>query len=90
MHDIQKTSIYWREYNRLNLRYKRMIDDAIEVLKESPTEYQNKITRISKHKDGVLYRFRLPGCYIMYVVPEHAEGEKVMLTLLSVKNLRNN
>jgi len=90
MHEIQKTSTFQRVYQQLPLRFRRMIDEAVEVLKETPEQYQSKITKISKHKDGLMYRFRMPGCYIMYVVPPYREGESAIITLLDVKQLMKN
>lgn len=87
MHEIQKTTSYSREYQKLGLRFRRLLDEAVEVLKEYPIDYQSKITKISNHKDGVMYRFRMPGCYLMYVVPPFKEGEAVTITLLSIKQL---
>jgi len=85
MYEIQKTTNYRFQYTKLNLRFKRFVDEAIEVIKENPTDYQNRITHIGNKKDGGLYRFRIPGCYLMYVVPFHQEGEAQSIILLSVK-----
>jgi mRNA-degrading endonuclease RelE of RelBE toxin-antitoxin system len=87
MHEIQKTSTYSREYQKLALRYRRMVDEAVDVLKETPTDHQTKITRISNHKDGLMYRYRMPGFYLMYVVPPFEEGEYAVITLLDIKML---
>ena len=73
MYEIQKTTNYRFQYTKLNLRFKRFVDEAIDILKENPTEYQNKITHIGNKKDGGLYRFRIPGCYLLYVVPFHGQ-----------------
>lgn len=85
MYEIQKTTNYRFQYTKLNLRFKRFVDEAIEVIKENPTDYQNRITHIGNKKDGGLYRFRIPGCYLMYVVPFHQENEAPSIILLSVK-----
>jgi hypothetical protein len=87
MHEIQKTTNFRFQYNKLNLRFKRMIDEAAEVLKENPTDFQNRITHIGNRKDGGLYRFRLPGCYLLYVVPEHEVGTFTVITLTNVKTM---
>ena len=87
MHELQKSSPFIREYSKLNLRFRRMVDEALEVLKETPTDYQSKITKISKHKDGLMYRYRMPGCYLVYVVPPYSEGEYTVITLLDIRNL---
>lgn len=87
MHEILKTPTYQREYQKLGLRYRRMVDEAIEVLRETPLEFQSKITKISKHKDGMMYRFRLPGFYLMYVVPPFNDGEFPPVTVLDIKAL---
>ena len=87
MYEIQKTTNFRFQYNKLPLRFKRMVDEAAEVLKEYPTDFQNKITHIGNRKDGGLYRFRLPGCYLLYVVPEHEEGATATITLTTIKAL---
>jgi hypothetical protein len=87
MHEIQRTSTFTRQYQQLALRFRRMVDEAMDIVKEYPVEYQSKITKISNHKDGVMYRFRMPGCYMMYVVPPFEEGESVIITLLDIKHL---
>lgn len=87
MYEIQKTTNFRFQYNKLALRFKRMVDEASEILKEYPTDYQNKITHIGNRKDGGLYRFRLPGCYLLYVVPEHDEDATPNVILTTVKML---
>lgn len=87
MHEILKTSTYSREYQKLALRFRRMVDEAVDVLKETPTEHQSRITKISKHKDGLMYRYRLPGFYLMYVVPPFEEGQYTIITMLDIKSL---
>lgn len=64
-----------------------MVDGAIEVIKESPTSYQNRITHIGNKKEGGLYRFRMPGCYILYVVALHDDGDPASITLTNIKVL---
>ncbi len=88
MYEISKTTNFRFQYNKLNLRYKRNIEDAIEYIKESPTEGQGKITQIANKKEGGLYRYRLPGCYIFYILPEHEEGEATIITMTAIKLLR--
>jgi hypothetical protein len=86
-YELTKTTNYRFQFNKLNLRFKRFVEEALEIIKETPTEFPGKITRIANQKDGTLYRFRLPGCYILYVVPIHEPGELVMITLTAVKML---
>jgi mRNA-degrading endonuclease RelE of RelBE toxin-antitoxin system len=88
MHEIQKTTNFRFQYNKLNLRFKRWVDEAIELIKESPTEFQGKITHLANKKDGSLYRYRMPGIYLLYVVPNHEAGEAATITLTAVKMLR--
>ncbi len=87
MHEIHRTTNFRFQYNKLNLRFKRMVDEAADVLKEYPTEFQSKITYLGSRKEGGLYRFRLPGCYLLYVVPEHEDGASTVITLTTVKLL---
>lgn len=87
IHEIQKTTNYRFQYNKLNLRFKRFVDEAIEIIKEYPTEFQGKITHIANRKEGGMYRFRVPGCYITYVVAEHEPGEASIINLTGVKML---
>jgi hypothetical protein len=87
MYEIQKTTNFRFQYNKLNLRFKRMVDEASEILKEYPTDFQNKITHLGTRRDGGLYRFRLPGCYLLYVVPEHEEDATPSVILTTVKLL---
>lgn len=88
MHEIQRTTNYRFQYNKLDLRLKRFIEEALEILKESPTEHQGRITHIANRKEGGLYRYRMPGCYLLYIVPEHVPGEPVTITLTNVIRLR--
>jgi hypothetical protein len=88
MHEIQKTTNYRFQYNKLQLRFKRFVEEAIEIIKENPTEFQGRITHISNRKEGRLYRFRMPGCYLLYIVPEHEPGDNTIITLMNVIMLR--
>lgn len=87
MHEIEKTTNFRYQYNKLNLRFKRFVDEAIEIIKEYPTDYQGKIKHLSNKKDGRLYRFRIPGCYILYIVPEAEPDAPSAIILTSVKLL---
>lgn len=87
-YEIDSTSHFRSRYNKLDHRLKRCIDNAVEVLKEYPTEYQQKITFLSKRKDGGLYRFRMPGCYLHYIIPEETLGKMYAVTLVDIKVLR--
>ncbi|WP_373531700.1 hypothetical protein [Vampirovibrio sp.] len=83
--EIQKTSNYQFQYHKLNLRFRRLVDVAVDVLKENPTEYQNKITHIGNKREGGLYRFRMPGCYLLYVIPEHEVDTPASIILTAIK-----
>jgi hypothetical protein len=50
-------------------------------------EFQGKITHLANKKEGGLYRFRIPGCYLLYIVPAHEPGEGAIITLTAVKKL---
>lgn len=88
MYEIQKTNNFRFQYNKLNLRYKRWVDEAIELIRQTPTELQGKIMHIANRKEGGLYRFRMPGCYLLYIVPEHEPGEESAIICTSIKLLR--
>jgi len=75
--EIQRTSNFSAKYNKLTLRFKRLVDQAVEIIKEFPTDYQNRITVLSQKKEGRLYRFRLPGCYLFYIVPQGENDDEV-------------
>jgi hypothetical protein len=83
--EIQKTTNYQFQYYKLNLRFRRLVDAAVEILKESPTEYQNRITHIGNKKEGGLYRFRMPGCYLLYVLPERTPDAPLKVVLTGIK-----
>jgi hypothetical protein len=86
-YEITKTTNYRFQFNKLTLRFKRFVEEALEMIKETPTSLQGKITHLANSKEGALYRFRLPGCYIIYVVPPHEPGESVTITLTGIKML---
>lgn len=81
--EIERTNNFRFQYNKLTLRMKRFIDEAVEVIKESPTAFQGKITALAKKKEGRLYRYRVPGAHILYVVND----ENPIVTLTNVKTL---
>lgn len=83
--EIQKTSNYMFQYHKLNVRFRRLVDSAVDILKESPKEYQNRITQIGTKKEGGLYRFRMPGCYLLYVIPEGEPNTPVKVILSGIK-----
>jgi len=88
LYEIQKTSSFTYQYNKLELRFKRNVDTAIDIVKEYPTDYKNMITHLGNRRDGGLYRIRMPGCYIFYIVPEHnMEEEAVVLTMVNIKKM---
>jgi hypothetical protein len=86
-YEIQKTTNFRFQFNKLSLRFKRIAEEAIDVIKESPMEYQGKITHLANKKEGGFYRFRLPGCYLLYIVPMHETGVTTVVTLTGVKML---
>jgi hypothetical protein len=73
------------QYHKLKLRFRRLVDSAVDILKENPTEYQNRITHIGNRKEGGLYRFRMPGCYLLYVIPESDPDTPVKVILTGIK-----
>ncbi len=79
-YEIEKTNNFRFQFNKLTLRMKRFVEEAIEVIKESPTEFQGKITAIANKKEGRLYRYRVPGAHILYIVKQ--DEPIVMLTNL--------
>lgn len=83
--EILKTSNYQFQYHKLKLRFRRLVDSAVDILKESPTEYQNSITHIGSRKEGGLYRFRMPGCYLLYVISEGEPNTPVKVILSGIK-----
>jgi mRNA-degrading endonuclease RelE of RelBE toxin-antitoxin system len=88
-YEIERTTNFRFEFTKLNLRFKRFVEEAIDTLKETPTELPGKITHLANKKDGGLYRFRVPGCYIIYVVPLLVEeGDVPRVILTGVKMLR--
>ena len=88
MNFIDKSSNFKYKYSKLNLRLRRLADEAIDIIREHPTDFQNKITHISNRKEGGLYRFRQPGCYLIYVVPEpEVEDEAVTIIMMDIKAL---
>jgi hypothetical protein len=85
INEVNKTTNFKFQYHKLNLRFRRLVDAAIEIIKESPTDYQNRITHIGNKKEGGLYRFRMPGCYILYVVGHHEDGDAMSVILTTIK-----
>ena len=47
VYELEKTSTYRFQYSRLDLKKKRLVDAAIEEIKQTPTEAQGKITLLS-------------------------------------------
>lgn len=89
-YDVEKTTSYRLQFSKLNLRFKRFVEEAVETVKQTPTDLPGKITHIGNKKDGGLYRFRVPGCYLMYVVPFQApdNGQASTIILTGVQMLR--
>ena len=86
--EVDKTTNFRFQYNKLSLKYKRFVDEAIKIIKESPTDFQGKITHLAAKKTHHLYRFRLPGAYILYLVPKQGLKEKNnQIILFTVKTL---
>ncbi|WP_303674263.1 hypothetical protein [Vampirovibrio chlorellavorus] len=88
MHNVDKSSNFKYKYSKLPLRLRRLTDEAVEIIREHPTDFKNRITHISNRKEGALYRFRQPGCYLIYIVPEpEVEGEAVTIIMMDLKAL---
>ncbi|MEM0950678.1 MAG: hypothetical protein AAGI66_00870 [Cyanobacteria bacterium P01_H01_bin.74] len=87
-YETSTTSAFRNQYNKVDRRLRRIVDDAVEIIKEFPTDYQHKITYISKRKEGGLYRFRVPGCHIFYILPEKETEKPNTIILTAVKPLR--
>ena len=83
-YEIKKTNNYRYQYNKLALKHRRFIDEAVEILKETPDEFQGKITALARKKDGRLYRFRVPGIHVLYIMHE----EEPIVTMTQIKVLR--
>lgn len=83
-YEIQRTNNFRFQYNKLPLKMKRFVEEAIEVLKESPEDCHGKITPLSRKKDGRLFRFRVPGAHILYIL----HSEDPLVTMTQIKLLR--
>ena len=83
LYELERTTNYRFQYNKLNLRMRRFVDEAIEIIKESPTDFHGKISHMANRKTHNMYRFRVPGAYIIYLVP--VEG--TVVTLTNIKSL---
>lgn len=83
MYTIEKTNNYRYQYNKLPLRLKRFVDEVEDIIKDNPFEMQGKIKPLSKKKDGRLFRFRVPGAHVLYIV----HSEEPVITMTQVKTL---
>lgn len=84
LYELEKTPNYRFQYNKLSLKLKRFINEALDILKEYPTEYQGKILHLANRKEFHMYRFRVPGAYIIYLLHK----DQPLITLTSVIVLR--
>ena len=84
-YEFQKSPNYRFQYNKLNTRMQRFVDEALGIIQETPREFQGKITFLSHKKEFDLYRFRIPGAYLLYLVPQDAMNPQIILT--SVRTL---
>jgi mRNA-degrading endonuclease RelE of RelBE toxin-antitoxin system len=80
MYEIELTATYRVQLNRLTQKFHRFVLEAIDILKESPTQYQDRIMVLSKQKEkNQRFRYRLPGgIYLFYTV--HQTQPLVTLT----------
>lgn len=83
-YEIQRTNNFRFQYNKLALKHKRFVEEAIDVLKETPDECQGKITPLARKKNGRLYRFRVPGAHILYII----HSDEPIVTMTQIKVLR--
>lgn len=81
-YEIQRTNNFRFQYGKLTLKHKRFIEEAIEILKDTPEEFQGRITPLAKKKDGRLYRIRIPGAHILYII--HHDEPVVMMTQIKI------
>jgi len=82
-YEIERTNNFRFQFNKLTLKMKRFVEEAIEVLKDTPHEFQGKITAIANKKDGRLYRYRVPGAHILYIIKQ----EEPIVVLTNLKTL---
>ncbi|MGE0200671.1 MAG: hypothetical protein AB7P76_06860 [Candidatus Melainabacteria bacterium] len=84
-YNLVKTSTFMVNFRGLPKKLKRLTLEAMEVIKESPTVYQDKITRMTARKEeGTAFKFRVPGAWITYVVHD----KQPMVTMLSVREMK--
>lgn len=83
MFEIDKTSMFRSKYEALPVRLRRRIQEGIEILKETPTDYRGRIMYMAKRKDkSALYRFQLQGIQLFYLL--HPDTPVVTMTNLSL------
>lgn len=83
-YEFEKTPNYRFQYNKLPLKMKRFVEEALDIIQASPTEFQGRIRHLSDKKDHRMFRYRIPGAYLIYLVPN--EGQ--VITLMNLKKLR--
>jgi mRNA-degrading endonuclease RelE of RelBE toxin-antitoxin system len=84
MYELEPTTQYRVKYNKLDARLKHLIHEAMEILREFPTEYQGRIMRLAKRKENVYYRIRVPGAHVHYFIHE----DQPLVTLTNIEVLR--
>jgi mRNA-degrading endonuclease RelE of RelBE toxin-antitoxin system len=83
MYTIEKTNNFRFQYNKLPLRMKRFVDEAESLIQENPFDFQGKIKALAKKKDGRLFRFRMPGVHLVYIVHDN----ELVITMTQVKTM---
>lgn len=83
LYELERTPNYRFQYGRLNLKLKRFIDEALEIVKQNPKEYQGRISYMSSLKNKNFYRIRIPGAYIHYWL----DDEMPIITLTQIRIL---
>lgn len=87
-YEVDRTTNFRFQYNKLSVKFKRFVDEAIKIIQESPMDFQGKITHLANKKTHHLYRFRLPGAYVLYLVPKPGLKDKTnTIILFAVKTL---
>ena len=87
-YEIERTNNFRFQYSKLELKMKRFVEDAVEKIKENPYELQGKITYLSRKKEGAMYRYRMPGAHLMYIIIEKDDKKSTVVVLSNIKTLR--
>lgn len=83
MYEFEKTPNYRFQYNKLPLKQKRFVEEALDIIQLTPKEFQGRIRHLSDKKEHTMWRYRIPGAYIIYLVP----NEGTIITLINIKKL---